>query len=97
MKQKTKAFEIIQMVVISLSVIAIVIVVAFKILGGQMTSELASNTGINCGQIANETANSVAYNGLVSLQKEVTNAITWVGIAVIVVIGFALIRMMTNK
>ena len=81
-KTKNKAFAVIQAVMIALAVIAIVFVVAIKIIGQQ---------------ISNETANSQAYNGLVSLRTEIINSITWVGIAVVVVIGFALIRMMTGK
>ena len=81
-KTKNKAFAVIQAVMIALAVIAIVFVVAIKIIGQQ---------------ISNEQVNSQAYNGLVSLRTEIINSITWVGIAVVVVIGFALIRMMTGK
>ena len=82
MKIENRNFGIIQGVMISLSVISIVVVVAFKIIGNQ---------------IANETANSEAYNGLVSLRTEVINSISWIGIAVVVVIGFSLIYMMGKR
>ena len=82
MKIENRNFGIIQGVMIALSVISIVVVVAFKIIGNQ---------------IANETANSEAYNGLVSLRTEVINSISWIGIAVVVVIGFSLIYMMSRK
>ena len=81
-KIKNSAFQVIQAVMISLAIIAIVFVVAIKIIGQQ---------------ISNETAGTQAYNGLVALRTEIINSITWVGIAVVVVIGFALIRMMTGK
>jgi len=81
-KTKNKAFAVIQAVMIALAVIAIVFVVAIKIIGQQ---------------ISNEQVGTQAYNGLVSLRTEIINSITWVGIAVVVVIGFALIRMMTGK
>ena len=81
-KNKNTAFQVIQAVMISLAVIAIVFVVAIKIIGQQ---------------IANESPGTQSYNGLVSLRTEIINSITWVGIAVVVVIGFALIRMMTGK
>jgi len=103
-KTKNKAFAVIQAVMISLAIIAIVFVVAIKIIGQQVTQEYNSNRGNNCGY--NSTGGDVGvaytncgsgYNGLVSLRTEIINSITWVGIAVVVVIGFALIRMMTNK
>jgi hypothetical protein len=103
-KTKNKAFAVIQAVMIALAVIAIVFVVAIKIIGQQVTSELNSNRGNNCG--LNATGGDVGvsytncgsgYNGLLSLRTEIINSITWVGISVVVVIGFALIRMMTNK
>ena len=81
-KTKNKAFAVIQAVMIALAVIAIVFVVAIKIIGQQIT---------------NESPGTQAYNGLVALRTEIINSITWVGIAVVVVIGFALIRMMTGK
>ena len=81
-KNKNSAFQVIQAVMISLAIIAIVFVVAIKIIGQQ---------------ISNETVGTQSYNGLVSLRTEIINSITWVGIAVVVVIGFALIRMMTGK
>jgi len=82
MKLKNRAFDVLQNIFIALAVIGIVVVVVFKIINGQL---------------ANETAHSEAYNALVSLRDEVVGAITWIGIVVTVIIGFALIRMMTNK
>jgi Na+/proline symporter len=79
LKVENRNFGVIQGVMIALAVISIVVVVAFKIIGNQLE---------------NETANSEAYNGLVDIRTEVINAISWVGIAVVVVIGFALIYMM---
>jgi len=104
MKLKNNAFDVIQNIFIALAVIGIVVVVCFKIINGQITNEVTSNTGINCSQ--NSTGGSVgvtytrcgdSYNALVSLRDEVVGAITWIGIIVTVIIGFALIRMMTNK
>ena len=104
MKIENRNFGIIQGVMIALSVISIVVVVAFKIIGNQVTSELTANAGINCTQ--NSTGGSVdvlytacgdAYDGLRSLQTEVTNSVSWIGIAVVVVIGFALIYMMSKR
>ena len=82
MKIENRNFGVIQGVMIALAVISIVVVVAFKIIGNQ---------------IANETANSEAYNGLVDLRTEVINSISWIGIAVVVVIGFSLIYMMGKR
>ena len=82
MKIENRNFGVIQGVMIALAVISIVVVVAFKIIGNQ---------------IANETANSEAYNGLVDLRTEVINSISWIGIAVVVVIGFSLIYMMSKR
>jgi len=82
MEMKNKAFDVLQGIFIALAIISIVVVVVFKIINGQ---------------IANETANSESYNALVSLRTEVVNAITWIGIVVTVLAGFAVIRIMTRK
>ena len=104
MKIENRNFGVIQGVMIALSVISIVVVVAFKIIGNQITSELSANAGINCTQ--NSTGGSVGivytncgdtYNGLVDLRTEVINSISWIGIAVVVIIGFALIYMMGKR
>jgi len=81
-KVENRNFGVIQGVFIALAVISIVVVVAFKIVGNQ---------------IANETPNSEAYNGLVDLRTEVINALSWVGIAVVVIIGFSLIYLMGSR
>ena len=82
MKIENRSFGVIQGVMIALAVISIVVVVAFKIIGNQIT---------------NETTDSEAYNGLVDLRTEVINSISWIGIAVVVVIGFSLIYMMGKR
>lgn len=82
LKIENRNFGVIQGVMVALAVISIVVVVAFKIIGNQ---------------ISNETANSEAYNGLVDLRTEIVNSISWVGIAVVVVIGFSLIYMMGKR
>jgi Na+/proline symporter len=82
MKIENRSFGVIQGVMIALAVISIVVVVAFKIIGNQIT---------------NETTDSEAYNGLVDLRTEVINSISWIGIAVVVVIGFSLIYMMVKR
>ena len=97
-KTKNKAFAVIQAVMISLAVIAIVFVVAIKIIGQQVTNEINSSTvSATCNTTSGIYTGCGGYNGLNSLRTEIINSITWVGIAVVVVIGFALIRMMTNK
>ena len=82
MKLKTNALEVIQGIMISLAVIAIIVVVVLMIIQGQ---------------IDEQTADSATYNALVSLRTQVTSAITWVGIAVTVAIGFSLIAMFYKK
>ena len=82
MKLKTNALQVIQGIMISLAVIAIIVVVVLMIIQGQIDAQ---------------TANSSTYNALVSLRTQVTSTITWVGIAVTVAIGFALIAMFYKK
>ena len=104
MEMKNKAFDVLQGIFIALAIISIVVVVVFKILNGQITNELRANAGINCTQ--NSTGGTVgvvytdcgaSYDALIDLRTEVVNAITWIGIIVTVLAGFAVIRIMTRK
>ena len=104
MKLKTNALEVIQGIMISLAVIAIIVVVVMMIIQGQIDNQVTTNTGINCSQNSTGGTEGVLYTGcgasydaLVSLRTQVTSAITWVGIAVTVAIGFSLIAMFYKR